>query len=78
MLTDADANAKVSELKTVADDIGCSLAQLAIAWTASNPNVSTVMLGASRVQQVEENLQALAVLPELTEERMARIEEIFG
>ncbi len=45
----ADANAKVAELKAVADDIGCTLAQLAVAWTASNPNVSTVLLGASRV-----------------------------
>ncbi|HSG79348.1 MAG TPA: aldo/keto reductase [Acidimicrobiia bacterium] len=77
-LTDADANAKVAELKTVADDIGCSLAQLAVAWTVSNPDVSTVLLGASRVEQVEENLKALEVVPELTDERLARIEEIFG
>jgi voltage-dependent potassium channel beta subunit len=76
-LTDADANAKVAELKTVADDIGCSLAQLALAWTVSNPNVSTVLLGASRVEQLEENLEALEVLPELTDERKARIELIF-
>jgi voltage-dependent potassium channel beta subunit len=77
-LTDSDANAKVAELKTVADDIGCSLAQLAVAWTVSNPDVSTVLLGASRVEQVEENLEALEVVSELTDERVARIEEIFG
>jgi len=77
-LTDADANAKVARLKTVADDIGCSLAQLAVAWTVSNPNVSTVLLGASRVEQLEENLQALDVAAELTDERKALIEEIFG
>jgi voltage-dependent potassium channel beta subunit len=76
-LTDPQANAKVAELKTVADDIGCSLPQLAVAWTASNPNVSTVLLGASRVEQIEENLRALEVLAELTDERKARIEEIF-
>jgi voltage-dependent potassium channel beta subunit len=78
MLTDADANAKVQELKAIADDIGCTLAQLAVAWTVSNPNVSTVMLGASRVEQIHENLQALDVLAELTDERMAQIEAIFG
>lgn len=77
-LIDADANAKVAELKTVADDIGCSLAQLAIAWAVSNPDVSTVLLGASRVEQLEENLGALEVAAELTEERKARIEEIFA
>jgi voltage-dependent potassium channel beta subunit len=74
----ADSNAKVALLKDVADDIGCTLAQLALAWTASNPNVSTVLMGASRVEQLEENLQALDVMSELTEERTARIEEIFG
>jgi len=76
-LADTDANARVTELKTVADDIGCSLAQLAVAWAVSNPNVSTVLLGASRVEQLEENLQALEVLAELTDERKSRIEEIF-
>jgi voltage-dependent potassium channel beta subunit len=77
-VTDADANTKVALLKSVADEIGCSLAQLAIAWAVSNRNVSTVLLGASRVEQLEENLQALEVLPELTQERKARIEEIFA
>ena len=78
MLTNEDANAKVLRLKDVADDIGCTLAQLAIAWTAANPNVSTVITGASRVEQVHENMRALDVLPELTDDRKAQIEEIFG
>lgn len=78
MLTDADANAKVQELKVIADEIGCTLAQLAVAWTASNPNVSTVMLGASRVEQIEENLEALEVMAQLGEDHMTRIDEIFG
>jgi voltage-dependent potassium channel beta subunit len=78
MLRDEDANAKVQEFKVIADDIGCTSAQLALAWTASNPNVSTVITGASRVEQLNENLQALEVLAELTDEHKARIEEIFG
>lgn len=77
MLTDEAANAKVEELKTIADDIGCSLAQLAIAWTASNPNVSTVMLGATKVEQLEENLKALEVMGALTDDHRANIEAIF-
>ena len=77
-LTDDDANAKVAEFTALADDVGCTPAQLAVAWTASNPNVSTVLLGASRVEQLEENLQALEVMAELTDERKIRIEEIFG
>jgi voltage-dependent potassium channel beta subunit len=76
-LTDPDANAKVAEFMQVAEEIGCSPAQLAVAWAVSNPNVSTVMLGASRVEQIEENLAALEVAAELTEERKTRIEEIF-
>jgi len=75
-MTDAQANAKVRRLKSIADELGCSLAQLAIAWCARNPNVSTVILGASRVEQLKENLGALDVLPKLTGEVMARIDEI--
>ena len=78
MLTDTDANAKVRELMVVAEDIGCSLAQLAVAWTASNPNVSTVMLGASSVEQLQENLQALDVMTTLTDEHKQQIDTIFG
>jgi voltage-dependent potassium channel beta subunit len=78
MLTNEDANAKVRRLKALADDIGCTLAQLALAWTASNPNVSSVITGASRVEQVHENMQALDVLSELTDERTTTIEEIFA
>jgi aryl-alcohol dehydrogenase-like predicted oxidoreductase len=77
-MTDAGVNAKVRKLKDVADDLGCSLAQLSLAWCARNPNVSTVILGASRVEQLHENLGALNVLPNLTEEVMARIDEISG
>ncbi|MDJ0498577.1 MAG: aldo/keto reductase [Acidimicrobiia bacterium] len=78
MLTDQDANAKVQQLKAIADEIGCTLAQLAVAWTASNSNVSSVILGASRVEQLNENLQALEVLEALTDEHKAQIDEIFA
>ncbi|MDX1657446.1 MAG: aldo/keto reductase [Nitriliruptorales bacterium] len=76
-LTDPDANEKVAALKDVADDLGCSLAQLSIAWCAKNPNVSTVITGASRTEQVTENMAALDVLPELDEEVLERIDEVL-
>lgn len=69
-------NTAVRSLKGVADELGCSLAQLAIAWCARNPHVSSVITGASRVSQVEENLAALDVVPLLTTEVLARIDEI--
>jgi voltage-dependent potassium channel beta subunit len=75
MLTDPKSNAKVRKLKEVADDLGCTLAQLSIAWCARNPRVSTVITGASRVEQVGENLKALEVLHRLDDDVMARIEE---
>jgi voltage-dependent potassium channel beta subunit len=78
MLTDPDRNAKVRRLATVADDLGCSLAQLAIAWCARNPDVSTVITGASRVEQVHENLGALDVLDRLDDDVVARIEAAVG
>jgi aryl-alcohol dehydrogenase-like predicted oxidoreductase len=78
MLTDEQKNAVVRELGGVADDLGCTLAQLAIAWCASNPNVSTVITGASRVEQVHENMAALDVLPKLDADVKARIDAITG
>jgi voltage-dependent potassium channel beta subunit len=77
-LTDEAKNQVVRDLKGVADDLGCSLAQLAIAWCAANPNVSSVITGASRVEQVHENMAALEVLPELDEDVRTRIDEITG
>jgi len=77
MLTADEANDKVRALKEVADELDCSLAQLSIAWCAANPRVSTVITGASRVEQVEENMQALDVLSKLTDDVKARIEGIF-
>ncbi|MEP7069667.1 MAG: aldo/keto reductase, partial [Usitatibacter sp.] len=73
-LTDKARNDVVVKLEAVGKDIGCSLAQLAIAWCARNPNVSTVITGASRVSQVEENLKAADFIDKLTPEVMQRIE----
>lgn len=70
--------AKAEELKTVADDLGTNRALLAIAWCLKNPNVSTVILGASKPEQVTENLKAMDLLPKLTDEVMERIETILG
>ena len=61
-------------LKAIADELGCSLAQLAIAWCAANPHVSSVITGASRVEQLEENLGALDVLARLDGGTMQRID----
>lgn len=76
-LTDPTRIAKVNELQDIASDLGCTQAQLAIAWCLKNPNVSTVITGASRVSQVHENMQALPIVEKLTPEVMARIEEVL-
>lgn len=68
----------VERLRPIADELSCSLAQLAIAWCVANPNVSTAILGASRPEQLEENLGAIDVVDRLTPEVMDRIEQILG
>lgn len=73
-LTDPRSLEKVRRLQPIAEDLGCSLAQLAIAWCAANPNVSTVITGASRPEQVRENMAALDVLDRLDSEVLARID----
>ena len=69
---------KVRKLTQFAADLGTNMTLLALAWCARNPNVSTVITGASRVEQVQENLKALDVLPLLTDEVMGKIDEILG
>ncbi len=76
-LSDPEANRRVRSLKAVADDLGVSLSQLSIAWCAANPHVSTVITGASRVEQIRENLGALDVLARLSPDVLTRIEAIF-
>jgi aryl-alcohol dehydrogenase-like predicted oxidoreductase len=75
-LTSPARNAVVEQLAPIAQELGGSLAQLAIAWATMNPRVSTVILGASRASQLQENLGALALRERLTPELMARIEAI--
>jgi len=74
-LTDGRYNDQLVRFKEVAEGYDATMAQLAIAWTAANPNVSTVITGASRPEQVVENMQALQVLEQLDE---AAVEEIAG
>lgn len=73
-----DKLAKLKDLSKVAQDLGISLAVLAIAWTISNPHVTTAILGATRASQLEENLTALDALPLLTPEVLQRIDDILG
>ena len=75
-LTDQANLKKVRNLKVISNRLGCSLSQLALAWCASNPNVSTVITGASRVEQVHENMKSLDVLELITPELKNEIEEI--
>ena len=72
-----DRIARANKVAELAGDLGCSPAQLAIAWCLKNPNVSTVILGASKVYQLEENLKAPEFVDKLTDDVMERIEEIL-
>lgn len=74
-LTDPAKNAAVARLQPIAEELGATLAQLAIAWASKNPRVSSVITGASKVEQLQSNLGALAVADRLTPEVMARIDE---
>ena len=68
----------MKQLGKLADDIGVPLSKMAIAWCLKNPNVSTVITGASRVEQMHENMKALDVVEKLTPDVMNRIEEILS
>ena len=68
---------KVHQLTSIAEELGYSMAQLALAWCLKNPNVNTVITGASRAEQVKENMKALEVAEKLTPELMERIESIL-
>jgi voltage-dependent potassium channel beta subunit len=73
-LVDVEKQKAVEQLRPIAKDLGCTLSQLAIAWCAKNPNVSTVITGASRKAQVIENMKAMDVVAKLTPEIMKRID----
>ena len=77
-LTDPRKLAVVRALAPVAGDLGCTLAQLALAWCLKNPRVSTVITGASRPAQVRENMTALDVVGKLDTATMARIDAVLS
>lgn len=77
-LTDTERLAKVSALKPLADQMGASLAQFSLAWCLQNPNVSTVITGASRVEQVQENMKAIQFADKFTPDLMKEIDRLFG
>jgi voltage-dependent potassium channel beta subunit len=72
-----DVISKVKQLEPIAKELGVTRAQLAIAWCLKNPNVSTVITGATRADQVAENMRALTVVEKLTPELMKKISSLF-
>ncbi|KAJ6590846.1 Aldo keto reductase [Mycena sp. CBHHK59/15] len=69
---------KVKELTKIAESLDSTPTALALAWLAKNPNTSTIILGVSSTPQLLQNLEMLKVLPKITAEHMAKIEEILG
>jgi len=69
---------KVKKLQVIAKELGTTMAQLGLAWCLKNPNVSTVITGASRPEQVVENMKAPEVVPKISSDVMERIETILG
>ena len=70
-----DVLERVQRLRPIADEAGLSLAQLAVAWVLQNPNVSSAIVGASRPEQVTENVKAAGVV--LEDELMKKIDEVL-
>lgn len=77
-LTDAERLAKVAALQPIARQMGASLAQFALAWCLQNPYVSSVITGASRVEQVHENMQAIEFVDRFTPDVMNEIDKLFS
>lgn len=69
---------QTAALKPVAEELGVSTAQLALAWILKNPNISSMITGASRPEQVRDNVRALALVDKLTDEVMEKIEAAVG
>ncbi|MDP2791521.1 MAG: aldo/keto reductase, partial [Rectinemataceae bacterium] len=68
----------VAALDPIARDLGCTMSQLGIAWVAKNPHVSSVITGASRIEQLHENMKALEVIPKLTQDVLDLIDEVLS
>jgi aryl-alcohol dehydrogenase-like predicted oxidoreductase len=73
---DDDVLTRVQNLRPIADDLGLSMAQLAVAWVLQNPNVASAIIGASRPEQVYDNVKAAGVT--LSEDVLARIDDVLG
>jgi aryl-alcohol dehydrogenase-like predicted oxidoreductase len=69
---------QTAALKPVAEELGVSTAQLALAWILKNPNISSMITGASRPEQVRDNVRALALVDKLSDEVMEKIEVAVG
>jgi voltage-dependent potassium channel beta subunit len=77
-LTDRAKNDIVEKLGHIAGELGCNVGQLAIAWVLTNPHVSSVITGASRVEQIVENMHALDVVAKLVPDVKQHIEDVVG
>jgi len=77
MVVTPERIATVDKLRPIAGDLGCTLAQLGIAWCLKNPNVSTVITGASKPEQVKENMKSAEVAKKLTPDVMEKLEGIL-
>ena len=75
-LTNDEKNSAVTRLGVIAGELDCTLGQLAIAWAAHNPHVSTVITGASKIEQLKSNLAAIDVLVKLTPDVLAQMDKI--
>ena len=75
MLTD-DILTRVQQLRPIADDVGLTMAQLALAWVLQNPNVSAAIIGATRPEQVHDNVKAAGV--RLEDDVLKRIDDVLG
>jgi len=81
MIADPDYNNKIEKVKKlteIANELGCSMSQLAIAWSIKNPNVSTTILGASKLTQLQETLKAIDFVSKIDQEIDSKIEEILN
>ncbi len=76
-VTDQTKLAKVARLQTVSEGLGVPLAQMALAWILKNPNVSSVITGASKIEQLKENMQAMDVVAQMTPDVMESIRAIL-
>ena len=69
---------RIAKLGPIAKELGCTVAQLSLAWTLSNPHVSTVLLGGTKVEQIQSNVDALQLLPRFSPALRSRIEAAVG